>query len=114
MTHVLVDTSVWIEHFRCSDARLVTLLERGSVLTHPAVLGELAMGHLPKRAETLRALSRLPIARVASDAETMFFVEKHKLYGRGLGWTDAQLLASARLSSAALFTYDKALGRAER
>lgn len=108
---VLVDTSVWIDHFRATDERLVDLLERGNVLVHPAVLGELAMGHIPDRQGTLKALSRLRVPRIATDAETLYLVETAKLYGKGLGWVDAQLLASAKITGAELYTRDKTLGR---
>lgn len=108
---VLVDTSVWIDHFRKTDERLVELLESASVLIHPAVLGELAMGHIPDRHATLSALSRLRRPRIATDAETLTLVEVAKLYGEGLGWVDAQLLAAARLTGAELYTRDKTLGR---
>lgn len=107
---ILVDTSVWIDHFRRSDPRLKTLLDEEEVLMHPAVIGELACGALPDRRRTLIDLQSLPmIASIADAEETMFVIESRHLWGRGIGWTDAQLLASALISGCRLWTHDKRL-----
>jgi len=113
---ILVDTSVWVDHLRAGDERLATLLEAGRVLAHSFVIGEIALGHLRKREPILSALSRLPQATVATDTEVLMFIEKHSLMGIGIGYVDAHLLASTRLSAgAALWTRDKRLlGAAER
>lgn len=106
---LLVDTSVWIGHLRRSDDRLVRALEAGAVMTHPFVIGELACGTLRRRSDFLAELSRLPIATEATHEEVLELVERHHLHGKGLGWVDAHLLASARLTGVALYTQDAAL-----
>lgn len=109
MSAVLVDTSVWIGHFRRSNAALVRRLERGEVLGHLFVIGELACGGLVNRAEILARLHDLPRAEAARHVEVLRFVDMHGLAGSGIGWIDAHLLAAARLSGAALWTGDRAL-----
>lgn len=95
---VLVDTSVWIAHFREGQAALADLLSEGVVLMHPLVAGELACGNLKKRTFVLSNFAALPVATRASDAEVMRLVEDRRLWGRGLGWIDVHLIASALLS----------------
>jgi predicted nucleic acid-binding protein len=110
---ILVDTSVWIAHLRARDEALAWYLEQGEVLMHPCVLGELACGNLRNRAELLSLLQRLPQSRCATDAETLYFIERRKLMGRGIGWVDAQLLASVALGGTqGLWTRDARLQRA--
>ncbi|MBD0272915.1 MAG: type II toxin-antitoxin system VapC family toxin [Acetobacteraceae bacterium] len=94
----LVDTSVWIEHFRRSDAWLLRLLANGSVLGHAFVTGEVACGHVPDRSGRLRLLQELPQARVAEPDEVLTFIERHGLAGAGIGYVDAHLLAAAALT----------------
>lgn len=107
---ILVDTSVWIEHLRQGEPELIRLLNAGEVLGHPAVTGELAMGNLRDRAEVLASLRGLPQAGVASDSEVMLVVETCHLYGRGIGYADAHLLASTMLTdNARLWTRDRRL-----
>jgi predicted nucleic acid-binding protein len=106
---VLADTSVWIEHFRRGEPRLASLLTDGHVLIHPFVLGELACGNLKNRANVLSALQELPSAQLASTAEALRLIEDRKLYGRGLGWIDVHLLASALVSACDFWTLDKRL-----
>jgi len=106
---ILVDTSVWVEHFRRGRAELVALLNNDAVLTHPFVIGELACGHLRNRAETLTHLRALPQAPAAQDVEVFDLIEGRRMMGRGLGWIDAHLLASAFLASTYLWTLDTAL-----
>ena len=107
---VLVDTSVWIDHLRKGDAALRTALEAGQVLMHPFVIGELACGNLNNRAGLLALLRDLPPAPVATDAEALGFIDRHALMGRGIGYLDAHLLASAALANPArLWTRDKRL-----
>ena len=95
---ILVDTSVWVDHFAHGNARLVGALDRNEVFSHPFVIGELACGNLRNRAEVLYLLSRLPRAPVATDDEVLGLVERRSLMGRGIGWVDAHLLASTLLS----------------
>jgi predicted nucleic acid-binding protein len=107
---ILVDTSVWIDHFRRNDGNLVSLLERDEVLTHPFVIGELACGTMRNREEILRLFSRLPESPVATHAETLEFIERSSLMGRGVGYVDVHLLAAVALSGTArLWTKDKQL-----
>lgn len=109
MISVLVDTSVWIDHFRKKDSQLVYLLEQNLILTHSAIIGELACGELKKRLEILSYLKLLPFAKEASAEEVLAMIEIRKLYGKGLSWIDVQLLASASLSGAKLWTKDQQL-----
>lgn len=107
---ILVDTSAWVDHLRVGNKALRELLDAGMVLTHPFVMGELALGHLRQREIVLGALSNLPRATVASDAEVLGFIDRHALFGRGIGYVDAHLLAAARLTPEAKFwTKDKRL-----
>jgi predicted nucleic acid-binding protein len=108
---VLVDTSVWIGHLRLSNNELIDLLQERRVLIHSAVVGELACGHISKREQFLNDLFLLPKAIEASPLEVIKFINDHKLYGKGLGWIDVQLLTSAILSEATLMTLDKRLQR---
>lgn len=109
---ILVDTSVWIGHLRAGNRRLKALLDEEQVLTHSFVIGELACGSLRNRTEVMALLEVLPQAREAEHREVLEFVERAQLYGRGIGWVDVHLLASARLSGAALWTFDRPLLRA--
>jgi predicted nucleic acid-binding protein len=107
---ILVDTSVWIDHLREGNARLNSLLLNSAVLVHPFVIGELACGNLKNRSQVLNLLGDLPASRVADDQEVLFFIEHNDLMGRGIGYIDAHLLASASLSdSANLWTVDRKL-----
>ena len=107
---ILVDTSVWIDHFRGEDNGLYECLDRGIVLRHPFVIGELACGNLKNRRYILTMLSNLPAAVEASDGEVIKFIEKRSLYGRGIGYIDMHLLASAALTpDAILWTMDTRL-----
>lgn len=107
---MLVDSSVWIDHFRQTDLGLVALLDRAGVLAHPFVTGELALGSLRQREAVLAALRGLPHAIVAEDDEVMAFIDRHGLFGLGIGYVDAHLLASVRLTAgAALWTRDRRL-----
>jgi predicted nucleic acid-binding protein len=107
---ILVDTSVWIDHLRSGDETLAKLLNAGSVLTHPFVIGELALGDLRHRETVLTLLQGLAFAATASDVEALAFISRHGLAGRGIGYIDAHLLAATRLTAgAALWTRDKRL-----
>lgn len=112
---ILVDTSVWIQHFRCADPRLVAALDDEDVLAHPYVIGELACGNLRNRKEILGLLRQMPSPTVASDAEALQFIESRQLMGRGIGLIDVHVLASTALSdSASLWTHDKRLDAVAR
>jgi len=106
---VLVDTSIWVEHFAKGNAALSTLLETTEVYCHPFVIGELACGYLQKRNEILQLLQALPKTTVAEEKEIFVFIENHRLYGLGIGLIDVHLLASAALSKIFIWTFDKKL-----
>lgn len=107
---IAVDSSIWIDHLCGRDAALVELLLRGQVLAHPFVIGELALGNLRQREEIIGALVDLPKAIVAEDAEVLAPIAQETLYGRGIGYIDAHLLASVRLTpDALLWTRDRRL-----
>jgi hypothetical protein len=107
---VLVDTSVWIDHFRRPDERLANYLEEQKVVTHKFIIGEVALGHLKPRRQILAGMARLPGIALASDAEVLTLIEAESLFGSGIGYLDAHLLASARLTpGAAIWTRDKPL-----
>ena len=109
---ILVDTSVWVQHLRKGSDRLRSLLDEEQVVCHPFVIGELACGTLRNRQEVLSLLKALPLARVAEHEEVLHLLEGRHLHGRGLGWVDAHLVASALLTGGTLWTFDKPLGRA--
>lgn len=108
----LVDTSVWVDHLRNGSARLRVLLDAGEVLVHPFVVGELACGNLANRREVLELLDALPRVVEAAHAEALQLLDHQRLHGRGLGWVDVHLLASALLTRARLWTLDARLARA--
>jgi len=106
---ILVDTSVWVDHFRRSNDQLISLLDAGQVLTHPFVIGELALGSLRQRRVILQSLQDLPQATHAADTEVLAFIERYEIAGMGIGYIDIHLLVSAILTSARLWTRDKRL-----
>jgi predicted nucleic acid-binding protein len=105
----LIDTSVWIGHFRRPDAWLQRLLAAGAALAHPFVIGELALGRLPERDAILRSLRRLPQPRVARPAEVLAFIDRHGPAGAGIGYVDSHLLAAALTPPARLWSSDRRL-----
>jgi predicted nucleic acid-binding protein len=107
---ILVDTSIWVDHLRADNMDLAAMLGAGMVLAHPFVIGELALGNLRQRKAILTALSDLPHADIATDAEVLTFVDRHALFGRGIGYIDTHLLAAVRLTAGAkLWTNDRRL-----
>ena len=106
---ILVDTSVWVQHLRLGTSRLVTLLEEVQVLTHPFILGEIALGHLEPRQEILDLLADLPSVEVSADDEVLTLIERRELASSGIGWVDAHLLASALIQDVPLWTLDRRL-----
>ncbi|MFO1115513.1 MAG: PIN domain-containing protein [Beijerinckiaceae bacterium] len=110
---ILVDTSIWVDHFRRSDRKLVDLLNSGEVLAHPFVIGEIALGVLRDRETVIGLLRDLPAAKTATDDEALAFISANRLQGRGVGYVDAHLLAATRLTPrAALWTRDRRLAEA--
>jgi len=106
---VLVDTSVWVAHLRAGNIGLEALLNDGHVVCHPFIIGEIACGKLKNRSEILSLLQALPMAKRAEHEEVMQFIENHRLMGKGLGYIDMHLLASAMLTNVSIWTLDKRL-----
>ena len=106
---ILVDTSIWVDHLRSGLPQLTAALQESAVLIHPWVIGELACGNLRDRSRVLELLQGLPAARVASPAEVLILIEQHQMMGRGIGFVDAQLLASSNLTHCSLWTQDRRL-----
>lgn len=106
---VLVDTSVWVSHLREGSIELANLLNDGSVLCHPLIVGELACGNLKDRAAILSFLQLLPMSIEAEHEEVISFIENNRLMGKGIGYVDVQLIASAILTGVPIWTLDKKL-----
>lgn len=106
---LLVDTSVWIDHFHRADAELQAALRAGSVWTHAVVIGELAAGRLARRGEVITLLRKLPRADEIDLDEGLHLLNAHELSGKGLSWSDVQLLAAAKIDHCTLWTRDRAL-----
>jgi predicted nucleic acid-binding protein len=107
---ILVDTSVWIDHLRKSDAAMFDLLKARKVLTHSLVIGEISVGSYRNRDGILSDLALLPVALAATDSEVLQFISRNKLFGIGIGYIDAHLLAAVQLTpGTALWTRDKRL-----
>jgi predicted nucleic acid-binding protein len=107
---ILADTSIWVEHLREGDAELEKLLEHGQILTHPFVIGEIALGSLRRRDFILGALRGLPRTAVATDEEVMHLIEERALHSLGIGYVDAHLVAAAKLTPGTLlWTRDQRL-----
>ena len=106
---ILVDASVWVDHFRRGDAQLIELLEANAVVMHPFVIGEIACGSLADRSLTLELLRSLPSVVVAEDDEILGYIEGQNLHGKGIGYVDVHLLASTALARIKLWTRDRRL-----
>ena len=107
---ILVDTSIWIDHLRATDDSLVRMLRDGQVMAHPFVTGELALGNLANRSGVLLALKDLPQTPVATDDEVLCCIAENSLFGIGIGYIDAHLLAAVLLvPGSTLWTRDKRL-----
>jgi predicted nucleic acid-binding protein len=110
---ILVDTSVWVDHLRAGDEELATLLNEGDILIHPFVIGEVSLGSLRRREAEIAILLDLPRADVAPDEEVREMIEKYQLFGLGIGYVDAHILAAARLiPDTAVWTRDRRLADA--
>ncbi len=106
---ILVDTSVWVSHFRDGNLKLASLLDDAEVVCHPFVVCELACGNLRNRTEILSLLQSLPMSIEAQHEEVMEFIDSKNLMGKGLGYVDIHLLVSALLTGIPLWTLDKKL-----
>ncbi|MGD2201559.1 MAG: type II toxin-antitoxin system VapC family toxin, partial [Candidatus Bathyarchaeota archaeon] len=104
---VLVDTSIWVSHFREGNPHLKDLLLNGQAVCHSFIIGELACGNLQNREEILSLMHALPSAMAAEHEEVVQLIDAHQLMGMGLGYVDVHLLASSLLSGIPLWTYDK-------
>lgn len=109
---VLVDTSVWVSHLRETHSGLVNILNDGKVACHPFIIGELACGCVKNRTSLLSLLEALPMVLLVEHEEVLAFIDNHDLMGKGLGYIDVHLLASAVLSGLPLWTLDKKLEKA--
>jgi predicted nucleic acid-binding protein len=109
MKMVLVDTSVWVHHLRQGEPNLERLLNDGEVMCHPFVIGELACSSIRNRSEILSLLQILPLAMEATHEEVLQFIERNHLMGKGLGYIDVHLCASAMLTGVPMWTYDRRL-----
>ena len=108
---VLVDTSVWVSHLRDGSPELANLLDGGTVLCHPLIVGELACGNLKDRAVILSFLKMLPTSIEAEHEEVLSFIDNNRLMGKGIGYVDAQLVASAVLTGVPIWTLDTKLAQ---
>ncbi|HYU09172.1 MAG TPA: PIN domain-containing protein [Gemmatimonadales bacterium] len=106
---ILADTAVWIEHWRRRNDRVVQLLENKSLVVHPFVLGEIALGRISSRAAVLADLALLDSPTVAENSDVLGLIKRTPLWGRGIGWVDAHLLATAMLDHIQLWTLDQQL-----
>ena len=114
---ILADTSVWVDFFRGKEraADLAEHLEANVVLLHPWVLGELVLGGLgPRRYAVIADLKRLPAAPLIPDEEVLELILVRRLSGRGVGWVDVHLLATALVAECGLWTFDGSLGAVAR
>jgi hypothetical protein len=110
---ILVDTSIWIDHFRYGDDQLRRIIEDDNILCHPVVIGELALGSLRNREAVIDFLFAQRQATVATHEEVMVMITRHSIFSMGIGYTDAHLLASVLLDRRSmLWTRDKRLAAA--
>jgi predicted nucleic acid-binding protein len=103
---VLVDTTIWINHFRKGSKELIRLLDEDEIVIHSIIIGELSTGNLPKRKQTLKDLYNLQKVDVGSAEEVLQFIESERLYGKGVRWGDCNLLYSAIVNAVPLWTED--------
>jgi predicted nucleic acid-binding protein len=106
---VIVDTSIWVTHLRRGSRQLEKLLMDAEVMCHPFIIAELACGNLKNRNEIISLLQSLPMAPTIEFDEFLFFIDRYHLMGKGLGFVDVHLLASAQLTGIQLWTVDKRL-----
>lgn len=107
---ILVDTSIWIDHFRTTDLLLFDFLKGRKILVHPFVIGEISLGNIANRQSVISSLRRLRCVKIASDSEVIDLIERQGMFGKGIGYVDAHLLASMQLTPGArLWSKDKRL-----
>jgi len=103
---ILADANIWVHHWRKPNPQLLELADSGRILSHPIVIGELSMGNLRLREAPSWGLVRLGRPPLATEAETRQMVEARRLWGRGIGWSDAKILASVVIGGCLLWTRD--------
>lgn len=106
---ILADTSIWVDYLHKGDATMQSLMEDKLIYIHPMIIGEIALGNMRARDRVLADLDLMKKASVAEDTDVLQLIAKERLHGTGIGYIDAHLIASARLSSVKLWTRDKAL-----
>ena len=106
---VLVDTSIWVVHLRQGNRQLEKLFLDAEVMCHPFVVGELACGNLNKRKEVIILLQSFPMPPVIEFDEFLFFIDRNQLMGKGVGFVDVHILASAQLAGVPVWTTDNKL-----
>lgn len=106
---ILADTSVWVNHLRNGNDHLASLLNEGVVFCHPFIIGELACGNIQNRTQILTLLHDLPQSTFVNHEEVFMFIDNKKLMGKGIGYIDVCILASALITDLQLWTYDKKL-----
>jgi predicted nucleic acid-binding protein len=107
---ILADTSIWVDHLARGNEAMASLLAAEAILMHPFIVGEIALGSLPRRTEVLRDLDQVPKAVIADHADVLFFIERHNISGAGIGYVDAHLLVATTLTvEARLWTRDRKL-----
>jgi len=106
---ILVDTSIWISHLHFTNEALVKLLEEDMVACHSWIIGEMAMGSIKNRSDFLQMLALLPCLDVVEESRVMTFVESNRLFQKGIGWLDAQLLAACAAWPCRIWTNDRRL-----
>ncbi|MDR1236690.1 MAG: PIN domain-containing protein [Propionibacteriaceae bacterium] len=110
---ILVDTSVWIDHFQVANVELIRFLKNDEVCCHPLVITEIASGSIARRSEILKLLQQLRQLPQADNNEVLVLIETNKLWGKGLSAVDINILASAKITlGTKIWTRDKALSRA--
>ncbi len=108
---VIVDTSVWVQHFRVGVPELVALTVAGDVVSHSVVVGELAVGGLRNRPKAMAELRALILVPESSSDDALDFLEQHRLYNIGLSWGDVQILAAAVLNAIPIWSLDARLAQ---
>ncbi|MGD0789439.1 MAG: type II toxin-antitoxin system VapC family toxin [Terracidiphilus sp.] len=107
---ILADTSIWVDHLCNGDAEMARLLGAGQIVMHPFIVAEIALGSLHNRRKRLAEMEALLEVRVAQLNEVRHMIEAHTLYSKGIGLTDAHLIASCLMTPGTqLWTRDGSL-----
>ena len=107
---ILADTSIWVDHFRRRNPEMEEHLNRGQIVMHPFIVAEIALGSMSDRRRKLGALESLLEVKVAQLSEVRHMIEAHALYSKGIGLTDAHLIASCLMTPGTqLWTRDAVL-----